>query len=135
MKGIKKYLFIMAALAAVFGFVACSDDDDDDSGSSSGNAVAVYKCDLGHLAYITTFFKDGAFTQVAKVYNNISNPEEKFGEGTYTGDPSKDGVITLTFSTFNGSNVGLTPMGSILNGEYAIENGQLTIMTMLYTRQ
>ena len=99
MKGIKKYLFIMAALAAVFGFVACSDDDDDDSGSSSGNTVAVYKCDLGHLAYITTFFKDGAFTQVAKVYNNISNPEEKFGEGTYTGDPSKDGVITLTFST------------------------------------
>ena len=39
MKGIKKYLFLLAALAAVFGFVACSDDDDDDGPAT----VAVYE--------------------------------------------------------------------------------------------
>lgn len=37
MKSIRKILFVMAALAAVFGFVACSNDDDEPS------TVAVYE--------------------------------------------------------------------------------------------
>ena len=141
MKGIKKYLFIMAALAAIFGFVACSDDDDDDNngggGSSSGNAVAVYKGDYAYNTYTVSFFGDGSFTIVGE--SQLADKSKvDIGAGTYTGDPSRDGEITLEFSKYVGNDSGNMDnmgLGSLLNGKHTIENGKCTIGGITYTRQ
>ena len=99
MKGIKKYLFMLMALAAVFGFVACSDDDDDDDGPSK---VAVYRADMsdeeGEEIYTLTFYSDKSFRVVnnGKDYSDGNTWNETVATGTYTGDPTQEGQITAT---------------------------------------
>ena len=96
MKSIKKLLFVMAALAAVFGFVACSNDDDDDP-----KTVAVYTADDSGSGYTDictlTFYDDNSFS----MYNAFDyGPGAKWSgiifTGTYTGKPAEDGDITIT---------------------------------------
>ncbi|MCH5290847.1 MAG: hypothetical protein J1D88_03685 [Treponema sp.] len=72
MKGVKKYLFLMAVVAALFGFVACSNDDD------GASKVAVYASDEETL----TFYDDGTF-KVVEDGITVST-------GTYTGDVTKN---------------------------------------------
>lgn len=89
MKSIKKYLFIMMALAAVFGFVACSDDDDD-------RESVVYEDASGYNAF--TFYDDLSFV----LRNNVADME--LYSGTWdTG--SSVYKITLTVTKINGNSV------------------------------
>ena len=82
MKSIKKFLFVMAALAAVCSFVSCSSDDD------GPKTVAVYEDDFLAPLYIETLtlYDDGTFKNVGTVAG------EKFtaATGTYKGDVTKD---------------------------------------------
>ena len=96
MKSIKKLLFVMAALAAVFGFVACSNDDDDDP-----ETVAVYTGKDGdNLSYVITFYDDGTFKNVLTIKGVASG---NVATGTYNGDVTKDtsadNKVTFTIKT------------------------------------
>ena len=93
MKSIKKLLFVMAALAAVFGFVACSNDDDDDP-----ETVAVYTgSDGDNLSYVITFYDDGTFKNVLTIKGVASG---NVATGTYNGDVTKDtSDVTFTIKT------------------------------------
>ena len=98
MKSIKKLLFVMAALAAVFGFVACSDDDDDPS------TVAVYTGKDGdNLSYVITFYDNGTFKNVLTIKGVGSGT---VATGTYKGDVTKDtsadNEVTFTIKTMGG---------------------------------
>lgn len=127
MKSIKKYLFIMAALAAVFGFVACGDDDDESS-TAAESAVAVYKNNsYGDVTYMVTFLDNGTWSQVYE----YSGKKETMAEGTYTGDPTKDGTIKLTF--LGGEHLNAVYKGKTI--DHTIENGRVTITGLVYTRQ
>ena len=100
MKSIKKLIFVMAALAAVFGFVACSDDDDDDDGPSK---VAVYKADdsddMGSDIYTLTFYDDHTFS----MYWEEDDWSATLCKGKYEGNPEGDGDIIITVKKiFNG---------------------------------
>ncbi len=86
MKSIKKILFIMAALAATLAFVSCSSGDDDPS------TVAVYKCTEDGATVTITFYDDDTWKMVAEYEGEVVES----GNGTYKGDPTKDGTITLT---------------------------------------
>ena len=86
MKSIKKLIFVMAVLAAVFGFVACSDDDDDDD-DDGPSKVAVYTGEgFGDLSYEITFYDDGTFKNVFTIEVGSGTA----ATGTYTGDVTKD---------------------------------------------
>ena len=101
MKGIKKYLFMLMALAAVFGFVACSDNDDDDYVPLP---VAVYKANVTEYgdtgAYTLTFLSNGSFT----IYESWTDEDYPYPEtyltymGTYTGNPAEDAEIGMTIT-------------------------------------
>ncbi|MDE5614538.1 MAG: hypothetical protein K2I74_07845 [Treponemataceae bacterium] len=91
MKSIKKYLFIMAALAAVFGFVACSDDEDE-----TPYPVAVYETvsysgyNISNPHYTVTFFSDNTWVQTTK-------DQQIRATGIYMGFPAaSEGDIYLT---------------------------------------
>lgn len=74
MKSVKKYLFLMAVVAALFGFVACSSDDD----GASASEVVTYKSDEDTLI----FYDDDTF--------KVVEDGKTFATGTYTGDVTKN---------------------------------------------
>ena len=87
MKSIKRYFFVMMAIAAVFGFVACSDDDDP-------TAIAMFKgIEWEDLA--VSFFSDGTFSVVDTDIGMITS-------GMYTDDPTENsGAVEVTVSWVN----------------------------------
>ena len=101
MKSIKKYLFIMMALAAVFGFVACSDDDDD-------RESVVYEDASGYNAF--TFYDDLSFV----LRNNLADMELYSGTWDRGSSASK---ITLTVTKINGNSVSPTTLTATLSSD------------------
>ncbi len=124
MKSIKKYLFIMAALAAVFGFVACSDEDDDPS------TVATYEAT--DEAMTLTFLDDNTWSVIGKVLGT----EMTMAEGTYAGDPSKNGEILITTTKLMYANGGqLVDVSDKSPKEVFISSGKIEFMDYVFTRQ
>ena len=129
MKSIKRYFFVMMAVAAVFGFVACSDDDD------GASAVAVYKDDTVNTV---TFYDNDTFEVIMEV-PSLSYTETE-AEGTYTGDPSKDGEITMTYTFINGFDYNkdwYEAAGIALNKAVTVKitSGKCYVLGSAYTRQ
>lgn len=85
MKSIKKLLFVMAALAAVFGFVACSDDDDDD-----GPGVVATYTDATSV-YTVTFYDDDSYEVKAKIGTDTQTAEK----GNYDGNPKEASKVKM----------------------------------------
>lgn len=126
MKGIKKYLFIMAALAAVFGFAACGEKDDDPS------TVAVYEAE--DEAMTLTFFDNDTWAVAGKVLGNVITA----AAGTYTGDPAKNGKISITFTKMVDYDTGkLTdiPLAQQEAETVSITNGKMVVNHTTFTRQ
>ena len=136
MKSIKKYLFMLMALAAVFGFVACSNDDDDDGPST----VAVYKATTTgvdwSVTYTAKFFEGGTFA----VDSSSQGHSITAMTGTYTGDPSKDGEITMTYEfignyEYNKDFYDLEGIELNKPVTVTIKDGKCEILGYVYTRQ
>ncbi|MDE7140246.1 MAG: hypothetical protein K2O09_05770 [Treponemataceae bacterium] len=127
MTGIKKYLFIMAALAAVFGFVACGNDEEED------NIVAVYTATMTEdgiaVTETMTFYGDNTFL-VTDSAMSITVTEVV---GTYTGDPSKDGRIIMTIEKINDDGILVDVMVPISMTVWSL-GGKCTIYDVVYTR-
>lgn len=123
MKGIKKYFLIFAALVAALAFVSCTDEDD--------STVAVYKTSGDGYTAELTFFDDNTWEVVGSM-NELSVTVMK---GAYTGDPSKNGIITITVTHEVDEDMKLKPVTypaqllSIVNGKFTFDGGDT------YTRQ
>ena len=129
MKSIKKYLFIMAALAAVFGFVACSDEDDEPS------TVAEYKATYSSYTLLVTFLDDGTWSQTSEY---LGNNKTTMAAGTYRGDPSADnGKVYITPTKHLNSDNKLTEIPKEYQEEetITITNKKFTYNYYSYTRQ
>lgn len=127
MKGIKKYLFIMAALAAVFGFVACDDEEED-------NIVAVYTATMtedGIAMLVTmTFYGDNTFLATYTVMSITVTGMV----GTYTGIPSKDGRIIMTIEKMINDDLVLVDVMVPISMTAWSLGGKFTIDDMVFTR-
>lgn len=99
MKKFLKTLAVFAAVAALgFGFASCADDDDD---SGSGSVlVAFSRVNSDDETETISFYNDNSYAV------HIYYEETNFGvvgimdldveNGTYTGDPTKDGTVVGT---------------------------------------
>lgn len=128
MKSIKKYLFIMAALAAVFGFVACGDEDDDPS------TVAEYKATYSSYTLLVTFLDDGTWSQTSEY---LGKNKTTMAEGTYRGNPSADGKVYITPTKYLKNDNKLTEIPKEYQEEETlnISNKKFTYDYTTYTRQ
>ena len=87
MKSIKRYFFVMMAIATVFGFVACSDDDDP-------TAIAMFK-GISWESCEVSFFSDGTFSVVDTDIGMAMS-------GMYTDNPTENnGTVKVTASWVN----------------------------------
>ena len=125
MKSIKKYLFIMAALAAVFGFVACSDDDEPSTVATYKNTYSPY------YTYLVTFLDDNTWSQAVE----YDGKKETMAAGTYKGNPSADGKIYITPTKYLNSDDKLAEIPKEYQEEETITNKKFTYNYMSYTRQ
>lgn len=125
MKSIKKYLFVMAALAVVLGFASCKQD-------SGPSIVAEFECKTKYDTSIVTFYDDGTFS-AAVTESSYGVKDEEFAAGTYVGNPSEDEKITVTFTKCN-------PNEYYVDKEvrYEIKGGKISSMFIagdVYTRK
>lgn len=136
MKKFAKIMAVFAAIMMALAFAGCNNDDDDDP-----STVAVYKAtfeveELGTVTQVATFYDDNTV-----VVNGYAGDEKAtLMTGTYTGDPSKDGTITLSVTKFfdvdaNKLVDATEEEKSYYDGDYEIKGGKVTFDGDEYTRQ
>ena len=90
MKSIKKFLFIMVALATALAFVSCSNGDDDGGSSTVATYTAVED------DKVLTFFSDG--TWVVTGYDGGKKVD--WSKGTYLGHPEVNDKIEIKYTKY-----------------------------------
>lgn len=161
MKSIKKFLFIMVALATALAFVSCSNGSDDggsSNNSSNNNAdnnndsnnntvvkpsvVATYESDDGDLEL--TFLGDGKGAGTWSVVEYIQGNKIIWAQGTFEGFPEKNSTIDITWKEYWDEDVKITKDVSEKNwyDRYSISSGILYFdylndydSKVLFTRQ
>lgn len=91
------------------------------SGGSSSSGTVTYRNNENYMDFT---FSNGTF----KIVNTLGSSMELYS-GTYTGDPSSDGIVTITVTKASGSNFQGVPM------DISISNGQFDYANMIYVRQ
>lgn len=134
MKKLAKIMAVFAAIMMALAFAGCNNDDDDDP-----STVAVYKAtyedeDVGTVTQLTTFYDDNTF-----VVDEMGDLKCTVITGTYTGDPSKDGTITISLTKMADDDGKLVDASEEVkanaDGDYTITNGKMKIHGLTFTRQ
>ena len=134
MKKLAKIMAVFAAIMMALAFAGCNNDDDDDP-----SKVAVYKAtyedeDVGTVTQLATFYDDNTIV----VNGEAGDKKATLMTGTYTGDPSKDGTITLSVTKifYQGKLIDATEeVKKEYDGDYKIEGGKVTFDGDVYIRQ
>ena len=133
MKKLAKIMAVFAAIMMALAFAGCNNDDDDDP-----STVAVFKAtyeDTG-VTYTLSCYDDNTFVMDGE----MGNLKCTFMAGTYTGNPSKDGTITVSLTKFIDFETGKLVDASEevkanADGDYTITNGKMEINRLIFTRQ
>ena len=131
MKDIKRYLFIMAAFAAVCGFVACGDGGGGgSSGSSDGGSVRAQYGPADDGTAIT-FYRNNTFrlVEASGTSTRAADSEGEGGEGspvtitkgTYTGNPVTGDGLACTSSDGKDVTVSVSDGSASVNGKSLIQ--------------
>lgn len=98
MKSIRKYLFVMMAVAAVFAFVACGDDEDDDP-----TVIAMFgSTEYSKADCVVSFLSDGTFSVSDSDPAMVMLGAGTIMTGTYSGNPTQnDQTVKLTATAVN----------------------------------
>ena len=131
MKKLAKIMAVFAAIMMALAFAGCNNDDDDDP-----STVAVYNgTDEDGAEYVLTFYDDNTLVAVMK----SSDWSGTGMTGTYTGDPSKDGTITISLTKMPDDDGKLVDASEEVkanaDGDYTITNGKMKIHGLTFTRQ
>ena len=133
MKDIKRYLFIMAAFAAVCGFVACGDGGG--GGSSDGGSVRAQYGPADDGTTIT-FYRNNTFrlVEASGTSTRAADSEGEGGEGSpvtitegrYTGNPVTGDGLACTSSD------GKTVTVTVSSGSATVNSKKLTKAEAVY---
>ena len=135
MKKLAKIMAVFAAIMMALAFAGCNNDDDDDP-----STVAVYKAtyedeDVGTVTQLTTFYDDNTFVMDVE----MGDLKCTVMTGTYTGDPSKDGTITISLTKMPDDDGKLVDADAdtkkYADGEYVIKDGKVEVIGTIYIRQ
>ncbi|WP_287046703.1 hypothetical protein [Treponema sp.] len=133
MKKLAKIMAVFAAIMMALAFAGCNNDDDDDP-----STVAVYKGTFEDdgVTYTLSCYDDNTFV----IDGEKGDLKSTVMTGTYTGNPSKDGAITVSLTKFIDFETGKLVDASEevkanADGDYTITNGKMEIQGLTFTRQ
>ena len=133
MKKLAKIMAVFAAIMMALAFAGCNNDDDDDP-----SKVAVFKAtdEYEGATYTLSCYDDNTFV----IDGEKGDLKFTFMTGTYTGNPSKDGTITVSLTKFIDFETGKLVDASEevkanADGDYTITNGKMKIHGLTFTRQ
>ena len=133
MKKLAKIMAVFAAIMMALAFAGCNNDDDDDP-----STVAVYKGTFEDdgVTYTLSCYDDNTFV----IDGEKGDLKSTVMTGTYTGNPSKDGTITVSLTKFIDFETGKLVDASEevkanADGDYTITNGKMKIHGLTFTRQ
>ena len=116
MRGIRKVLFVMAAMTALVGFVSCKQESN----------TVVYEDSSGYITL--SFYDDGTF----KMWNEASDTE--VFSGTHDGNPPEDGTFTMEVTSELGHEVHystpITFQAEISGDTIKLKQSGMTIYTL-----
>ena len=123
MKNCLKVFTILALVALLF--TAC------------GEKTTVYRGRYQDLDVAIIFNSDGTFVQRASLTVSGTTVSADWYKGTYTGKPSQDGNLTLTFThEYNSTSQAWEAVTSMTNTviSVTVNNGQFTLGLVTYSR-
>lgn len=131
MKKLAKIMAVFAAIMMALAFAGCNNDDDDDP-----SKVAVFKAtdEYDGATYTLSCYDDNTFVMDGE----MGDLKCTVMAGTYTGNPSKDGTITLSVTKifYQGKLIDATEeVKAVADGDYTITNGKMEIKGLIFTRQ
>ena len=128
----KRFVSMIGALVVILGAVAfitgCQQ-----ANSNKDKAVYVSKTEQSGITvtYTVTFKADGTWINRA----SNGNQSAVMMQGTYTGDPSKDGTVTITVTKLLNSTGSLVDVEKPQSMDITVKGGKCSIAGMEYTRQ
>ena len=132
MKKLAKIMAVFAAIMMALAFAGCNNDDDDDP-----SKVAVFKAtdeDDG-ATYTLSCYDDNTFV----IDGEMGDLKCTLMTGTYTGDPTKDGALTISLTKMADDDGKLVDADAdtkkYADGEYVIKDGKVEVIGTIYTRQ
>ena len=132
MKKLAKIMAVFAAIMMALAFVGCNNDDDDDP-----SKVAVFKAtdEYDGATYTLSCYDDNTFV----IDGKMGDLKCTVMTGTYTGDPSKDGTITISLTKMPDDDGKLVDADADTkkntDGEYVIKDGKVKVRDTIYIRQ
>lgn len=140
MKPLRTIACVLSSLIALAALASCSSgSSSDDSSADTPTRIACYSgisikganadpimCDL---------YDDGSWIANECQNNSSFTPLYCVAKGTYTGDPSKDGTVTLTFTAYADSTHTLKEAKPADIETLTIANGQVVYDGYTYYRQ
>ena len=124
MQKLAKIRVIFAAIMMALAFAGCNNDDDDDP-----SKVAVFKAtdEYDGATYTLSCYDDNTFV----IDGKMGDLKCTVMTGTYTGDPSKDGTITISLTKMPDDDGKLVDASEEVkaneDGVYTITNGKMEI--------
>ena len=134
MKKLAKIMAVFAAIMMALAFAGCNNDDDDDP-----STVAVFEAteeyDGVTVTELVTCYDDNTFVITAEA----NGEKVTHMTGTYTGDPTKDGALTISLTKMADDDGKLVDADAdtkkYADGEYVIKDGKVEVIGTIYTRQ
>ena len=134
MKKLAKIMAVFAAIMMALAFAGCNNDDDDDP-----STVAVFEAteeyDGVTVTELVTCYDDNTFVITAEA----NGEKVTLMTGTYTGDPTKDGALTISLTKMVDDDGKLVDADAdtkkYADGEYVIKDGKVEVIGTIYTRQ
>ena len=134
MKKLAKIMAVFAAIMMALAFAGCNNDDDDDP-----STVAVFEAteeyDGVTVTELVTCYDDNTFVITAEA----NGEKDTLMTGTYTGDPTKDGALTISLTKMADDDGKLVDADAdtkkYADGEYVIKDGKVEVIGTIYTRQ
>ncbi|MGN0737117.1 hypothetical protein [Treponema porcinum] len=134
MKKLAKIMAVFAAIMMALAFAGCNNDDDDDP-----STVAVFEAteeyDGVTVTELVTCYDDNTFVITAEA----NGEKVTLMTGTYTGDPTKDGALTISLTKMADDDGKLVDADAdtkkYADGEYVIKDGKVEVIGTIYTRQ
>lgn len=135
MKKLAKIMAVFAAIMMALAFAGFNNDDDDDP-----STVAVYKATyeeehVGTVTELVMCYDDNTFVITAEA----NGEKVTLMTGTYTGDPAKDGALTISLTKMVDDDGKLVDADAdtkkYADGEYVIKDGKFEVTGKIYTRQ